>query len=135
MTTLEDLTDNGLTVTIERYRSVLARLEAEVARRQCEREARALEDYWRAHPEMTPVKVGDNVMINDHTINILMRQKIHKIGDVIKVVEIRWYDNHEPQFDLDGVICWVLDSKSISEMRKAYLQSAAANESEATDDR
>lgn len=122
MTTLEDLTDNELTVTIEHARSELARLEAEQARRQREQEARALAAYWAAYPHLVPLKDGDKVLVTRESEAMGDSDTVGSIN-TIKGDAFRLHGAWGYMIKLDASWGEVFrDISVVIDMRRAYLE-------------
>ncbi len=120
MTAIEDLTNGEIEQTIAHHNTEIARLEAEQARRQSEQESKALAEYWKAHPELTPIYQGDKL------VNDIKFEDHYDDKSILTVTEV---------FS-DSRICRVVDDKGSNiaitaahaqRFRRAYLQSVAAN--------
>ncbi len=136
MTTLEDLSTAEIEVTLAHENGVCGDLEEElndVNRRIGELEAelarRQLAEYWKAHPELIPVNVGDKLMITQLFIDDRQgRGGIEGWLNQNIVVCGIYVSDDDMQIALDGStngrITLSVGSVPISivqEMRRAYL--------------
>lgn len=117
-------------IEIAYHRQKITELEAEIARRQ-------LAAYWAAHPELTPVNVGDKLVLT--TALFAFRQqtggwpkyeesRVHN-GDECKVVSM---DNDFQWFTIE-IADWQVGNVPmdvVQHMRRAYL--AAHGDEETT---
>lgn len=139
---IEQLT-NAIADITERIESDKRSIQQNTKRRndlQAELDRRALEAYWKDHPELLRLEVGDKIMMTQSKHKDLpysVRGGIYAVGEVYDIINVRLKD---------GILTFVFSMadqggytdaykqkatlKQAQDMRRAYLSSI---ESETTD--
>jgi len=98
---------------------------------QQEIDRRALEAYWREHPELIRFEVGDKLLVTKDSLEYIKHKQGYKIGDVVTVEDV------DPYNDV-CVVSWpdndmaVPSIETSSHMRRAYLRQESQNATHST---